>query len=90
LEAFVQILKITAGAALGIIETAMILRAVLSWIIRQDSRLLDFLALITEPVIMPLRLLFDKMGWFEDSMIDVPFMLTFILLLIVETVLSVF
>ena len=52
--------------------------------------MLDFLALITEPVIMPLRLLFERMGWFEDSMIDVPFMLTFILLLIVETVLSVF
>ena len=57
------------------IDTAMLLRAVLSWFFmgEEDNTFMAFLYAVTEPIILPFRLLFDRLGWFQNSPLDVSF-----------------
>ena len=57
----------------------MIARAVLSWIPVGES-VYDFLCGVTEPVVIPARVVFDKFGWDADLPIDLPFIATFFIL----------
>ena len=71
------------------LEVMMLARAVVSWFpIDEDHPIINFLYTVTEPVIMPVRALLDYFGWFEGLPIDMAFMITFILLSIVEMLLS--
>lgn len=71
------------------LEVMMLARAVVSWLpIDEDHPIINFLYTVTEPVIMPVRALLDYFGWFEGLPIDMAFMITFILLSIVEMLLS--
>ena len=63
------------------LRIAMLLRAILSWFpVAEDGFLVSLLYSVTEPIILPLRALFHKMGWFEDFPFDMPFMIAFLLL----------
>ena len=68
--------------ALYVLNLALLARAILSWIpLAPENGFLDtFLYAVTEPCIYPFRLLFHKMGWFEDMPIDMPFLFTVIFL----------
>ena len=65
---------------LSAIQLCMLLRAILSWFMMESNRLTDFLYGVTEPFIYPVRLLFDRMGWFRNLPIDLSFMVTYLLL----------
>jgi uncharacterized protein YggT (Ycf19 family) len=67
---------------------AMLLRAVLSWFFESDGKLFRFLYVFTEPAIMPLRKLFVKLNWFQDSPIDISFSLTFLTLGLAQILLT--
>ena len=66
------------------IESAMFLRGLLSWFTDLDGPLVQFLYVLTEPAIMPMRKLFVKMNWFQGTPIDMAFSATSILLLIIS------
>ena len=69
---------------------AMFVRAVLSWFDpMQEWRLSGFLTAITEPVIMPIRILCDKMHWFEGMPVDIPFILSWLLLTVVQLLVQI-
>lgn len=87
MEIFLVILRNTVRVFLAAIELAMFLRAILSWFFVEDSRLGDFLYAVTEPAILPVRLLFEKLGWFQNMPIDISFFVTFLLLSVVGSVL---
>lgn len=71
---------------IDILQFAMLARAILSWIDpMQEWRISSFLRALTEPVIMPVRLLCEKMHWFEGMPIDIPFLITMILLSVIGT-----
>ena len=75
---------------LSAIQLAMLVRAILSWFDpMQEWRLSGFLTMITEPVILPIRMLCDKMHWFEGFPLDVPFMLSWLILMIVQTLVQI-
>ena len=65
---------------LSAVQLCMLLRAILSWFMMESNRLTDFLYGVTEPFIYPVRLLFDRMGWFRNLPIDLSFMVTYLLL----------
>ncbi len=66
---------------------AMMLRAILSWFsVGEEGFFVSLLYSVTEPVIVPMRALFYKMGWFQDFPLDMPFFFTFLLI----SVLSMF
>lgn len=81
------ILMATVRAILIALELLMLARAVISWLpIPEDSPVENFLYAVTEPVIMPVRSLCERFGWFEGLPIDMPFFLTFILLSVLAAV----
>lgn len=71
------------------IDSAMFVRAILSWFIMDEEGgpFVTFLYAITEPIILPIRLLFDRMGWFRDSPLDIPFFIAMIGLSIASSLL---
>ena len=87
----VYILAGFASALLGILETAMFLRAILSWFPgAMESPFYNFVCMVTEPVVAPIRALFDRMGWLANSPIDFSFLIAFVLLTAIQTGLSLF
>ncbi len=73
---------------LSAIQLAMLLRAILSWFPIDSNKFIDFLYGITEPLIIPIRALFQKMNWFQNLPIDVAFLVTYLLLSVLSMVLS--
>ena len=73
---------------LFIVQAAMLFRAILSWFFMEDdNRVMSILYAVTEPFIIPVRALFEKMGWFRNLPIDISFFVTYILLSIIRMML---
>lgn len=71
------------------IELLMFVRAILSWFDQTEEwRISSFLYLLTEPIILPVRRLCEKMHWFEGVPLDFPFLLTWILLSVIQVLVS--
>lgn len=70
-----------------IIGFAMMIRALLSFFTDGSGKFSQFLYVITEPAIMPIRKLLVKKNWLQDSPIDFSFTLTLLALLAIELLL---
>ena len=82
----IYLITATLSFLLSALQLAMLARAVLSWFpVDEDNRIMNFLYAVTEPVIMPVRALMEKFGWFEGLPIDMSFFFTFILLSVLQT-----
>ena len=70
-----QFLLIVVYYYMMAVSLAFLVRAVMSWIMPDSDnafiRLADFM---TEVFINPFRKLFSKFGWFQGSMLDIPFL----------------
>jgi YggT family protein len=74
---------------LSAVELCMLVRAVLSWFpVRDDNPILRFVEMVTEPLIAPIRALFDRMGWFRNFPLDMSFFVAFLLLSAVNATLG--
>lgn len=76
-------LRYIIGSLIGLFQTLLLVRALLSWF-PVSSGIYDFLHTVTEPVIMPVRILFDRLGIDVSIPIDLPFLVTYILLSVVS------
>lgn len=65
---------------LTVLQIAMLLRAILSWFPTNSNKFENFLYAVTEPLIMPLRKLFQKLNWFQGLPIDLSFFFTYLIL----------
>ena len=75
----------TINLLLSAVSFAMLLRMLLSFFIfDEDSRLLNFLAIITEPFIVPVRALLVRFNIGQDSPIDWSFSLAYLLIAIAQ------
>ena len=76
---------------LSIVDVALLIRAVLSWIMPDgDGLIMDLLYAFTEPVILPFRKLIESRGWFEGSPIDMAYMFAIFAVGIVNITLTFF
>ena len=74
---------------LYVVDIAMLGRAVLSWFPTEEpTRIGAFLYVVTEPVILPIRNLCGKMGWFQGLPLDMPFLITMVLMTLVSVFLQ--
>ena len=90
MDLFVTIFARTALALLFALELCMLIRAILSWFpIKDDNPILLFVTMVTEPIVAPIRALFERMDWFQNIPIDVSFFVAYLLLSVVSTVLGV-
>ena len=78
-----EVVRGTVCVLLSAIQLAMTLRAILSWFPIEHNKYTNFLEVFTEPVVYPIRKLFEKMGWFTDIPLDMSFMTTYMLLSII-------
>ena len=72
---------------LTVLQLAMLLRAILSWFPMEPNGFTDFLFGITEPIIYPIRALFNRFNWFQNSPIDISFSVAYILLFVISMLL---
>ena len=89
MHVFALLISRTVIAALGIIEICMLLRAILSFFVDQESVLLTFCIAVTEPVILPFRLLFSRFESLDRIPFDIPFIVAYFSLAILGRVLPV-
>ena len=73
---------------LSVLSFAMLIRAVIGWFFEAEGKFISFLYVLTEPVIIPIRKLFEKLNWFQESPIDMAFSFSFIAIFIAETVIN--
>lgn len=74
---------------LGAVLFAMLIRAILSLIMMgEENRFSMLLFYFTEPFILPVRRILERLGLFQGTPIDVSFFLTTILLAMIQTLLA--
>ena len=84
----VNLIRNIALALLSALDIAMFGRAILSWIDPMgDGPLSSILYTITEPIILPVRKLCAKLHLFEGFPLDIPYMITIILLYLLQMML---
>ena len=77
-----------ASILLGVVQLMMFLRVVFSWImIDEDGPFMRFLYGVTEPLVMPFRMLLDKIPLFNMLPIDLSFLCAYMILSIVQILL---
>ena len=76
-------------AVLSVIEIAMLLRMVCSFLFPEGEGAFFLLILaVTEPVIIPFRLLFHRLNWFQNVPLDVAFFAAALTVSMISTALS--
>lgn len=84
----ILLIKQTLIVLIDVLSLAMLVRAILSWIDQMgEFRISAFLFMITEPVILPVRKLCAKLHLFEGFPLDIPYMITIILLYLLQMML---
>ena len=88
MEIFLYILAKTVQIFLSLISLAMLMRVILQFFVdTTKSRFYALCVAITEPVIVPFRLLFAKLNIAQRTPIDVPFLVAYLTLSIVTSIL---
>lgn len=91
MEVFHDVLFYTLSAILTVAEIALFLRAIVSWFDPVgEGRVSSFLYLVTEPLIYPLRRLFEAKGWFAGTPLDMPFLFTVLIIALLRGLLVLF
>lgn len=89
MDNLIYIIKSTVLLFITALDFAFLMRAILSWFLtEEDNGFLFFLVAVTEPLITPVRALCDLFGWFEDIPLDIPFIITYMLLSVVGVLLT--
>ena len=84
----ILLIKQTLIVITEVLSFAMLLRAILSWFDQMgEFRISAFLFMITEPVILPIRKLCARLRLFEGFPLDIPYMITIILLYVLQMML---
>jgi uncharacterized protein YggT (Ycf19 family) len=66
---------------IDVLSVAMFVRAILSWFtMGEQTKIGTFMYVVTEPVIMPIRALCNRFGWFQGVPLDMPFLITMVIL----------
>lgn len=70
------------------LQLMMFARAILSWVMPDnDSAIVGFLVMVTEPVIVPIRALLSRIEVLNAFPIDISFMVAYMLLVLLSAIL---
>lgn len=75
----IEMIKNIVILLLTVVQFAMLARAILSWF-PIDNGFVNFLHAITEPFVLPIRLLFERLNWFTGLPIDISFFVSYLLI----------
>ncbi len=89
MEEFVYVFTSLVYYFLQALQFCMLIRAVLSWFpIDDNNKFLIFVESVTEPIIYPIRALLERFDFFATFPIDLSFLIAFILLSVISSVLG--
>ena len=90
METIFFILAKAVAIYLTLASYAMLARVIVQFfVVPEESRLFAILLFLTEPVVVPFRLLFAKLNIAQGVPIDVPFMAAYLALTLAQLVLPV-
>lgn len=72
---------------LGVIELAMFLQVILQFFVDRDNKLYTLCVCVSEPFVLPFRLLFAKLNLWQDVPLDMPFLFAYITISLVSVLL---
>lgn len=75
-------------ALLDIVSAAMLVRAIMS-LFTDGNKVYNFVYSITEPIIMPVRKLLNKFDFSSGIPIDIPFLITYMLISVLRNILNI-
>ncbi len=89
MDEFVYVFTSLVYYFLQALQFCMLIRAVLSWFpVSDDNKFLIFIEAVTEPVIYPVRTLLERFDFVAGFPIDISFLLAYILLTVVSSLLG--
>ena len=83
----IEFVKNIVVVLLTAVQFAMLVRAILSWFPLNSNKFVDFINAVTEPFVLPMRLLFEKLNLFQNLPIDISFLASYILISIILMIL---
>ncbi len=88
MEALINFIVSLISLALSALQFLLMIRAVLSWLPFDDSSpFVNFIIVITEPFVFPVRQLLEKINFFSDLPIDLSLFVAYLLLIFVRVLL---
>ena len=74
------------GGIIEIITLLMFVRAILSWfpVVDRSSNIMRFIYMVTAAVISPVRKVIDKLGFARNFPIDISFLVTYLILHLIQ------
>ena len=76
-----EYVRYIAGALLELISLLLLVRAILAWIPpARDKKIAQIVYMLTEPFLLPYRMLFDKLGIGRGFFLDLSFLATILTL----------
>lgn len=88
---FIYILSHFVDVLLTVLYFAIFIRVILSWLpLDEDGSFVSFVYLVTDPIILPIRALLDRMGLFENSPLDFSTLIAMVLVMLVQTLIGGF
>ncbi len=89
MELFLVLTVNFVDLVLGAVMFAMLIRAVMSFLMMgEESKFGMLLYYFTEPFIVPVRRLLEKLNLFQGSPLDISFFLTTVIIAMIQTLLS--
>lgn len=89
METALYLLASTIRILLQVLYFSMFLRAILSWFVMDDNPVVAVLTVLTEPIIVPVRLFLQRFRFVRECPIDLSFLAAFLLLSAVQSALPV-
>ena len=88
MELILIVLRNTVQILILALQLAMFIRAIFSWFPMDENKFTDFLYAVTEPIVAPVRRLFERMNWFRGFPLDMSFLVTYIIISTLIMILS--
>ena len=88
LDDIIYVVSTILQLALTVIDIAMFLRMILSWLPIEPNNFTELLYTITEPLIYPFRALFVRLNLFQNTPIDVAFLAAYIMIMLMSLLVS--
>ncbi len=85
---FIYVFTTLVNVVLSVLQLLLVARAILSWLPTDgESRLVGFITMLTEPVVLPVRLLLEKSDTLAGLPVDVSCLTTYMILSTVQIML---
>ena len=89
MESVFYIIAKVVSIGLSVLSVAMFLRVILQFFASGENKFVIFCYAITEPFIIPIRVIMEKFDIGQNSPIDIPFFVAYIMISVLQMMLPI-